>query len=367
MFLNQKYFGFSLLFAAYIGVSFNESVQAAEFIQFGTQTYLIEQLSSFAETGEETPIITTFITIKKPDSSLKEMQDSLNRKIDVDVERIDELTVKDLHPNDYDWLTGTFPGITDQELQDATRAIHRRGQDVTVINFIKSFPLETVTSQSALDELFSKSIKNQPKLTQDFNLVYNGDFSAGDIGFNSDYSSIGSHDLFPLPARYAVGKSPYDHHTLFGDFGDHTTGDGLMMIINGGSYPEEAGPLIWSQTLDVEPNTDYNLSAWIASAWYRSSAQLQFAIDSEGIGAILTVSTDMSGVWENLNATWNSGSSSSIEFSIINHNPIWNGSDFVVDDILFSSVANPESVPEPSAMLGILISSTVGILLKRRT
>ena len=198
------------------------------------------------------------------------------------------------------------------------------------------------------------------------NLVFNGDFSAGDTGFSSNYSSDNSHDLFPAPARYAVGSDPHDHHSLFSSFGDHTTGDGLMMIVNGGSFPEGAGPLVWSQTIDVLPDTEYNLSAWISSTISVATAQLQFAIDAQVIGPVLNASTDTSGFWEKLSTTWNSGSSTSVEFSIVNHNPIWLGNDFAVDDILFTAADPETSIPDPSAIFGLGTLVLVSGLLRQR-
>ncbi|MDJ1183867.1 PEP-CTERM sorting domain-containing protein [Roseofilum casamattae] len=195
------------------------------------------------------------------------------------------------------------------------------------------------------------------------NLVYNGDFSAGDTGFSSDYSSLNSHNLLPPPARYAVGKNPHDHHSLFSSFGDRTTGDGLMMIVNGGSLTDGAGPIVWSQTIDVLPDTSYDLSAWIASTIAAQTAQLQFAINSEAIGPVLTASTNISGFWENLSTTWHSGSHNSVQFSLINHNPVWTGNDFAVDDISFSAVP---SVPEPSSIFALSIIAFGATLLRQR-
>ncbi|MEM8639964.1 MAG: PEP-CTERM sorting domain-containing protein [Cyanobacteria bacterium P01_G01_bin.54] len=203
------------------------------------------------------------------------------------------------------------------------------------------------------------------KSVQAINLVYNGDFSAGDTGFSSDYSSLNSDNLFPPPARYAVGRNPHDHHILFSSFGDHTTGDGLMMIVNGGSVPQGAGPVVWSQTIDVVPDTKYDLSAWIASTIPYETAQLQFAINSEGIGSILTASSGTSGFWENLSTTWNSSSNTAVEFSLINHNPVWGGNDFVLDDISFSLSASQASIPEPSSIFALSILALGAGLIRK--
>ncbi|NEO83321.1 MAG: alpha/beta hydrolase [Spirulina sp. SIO3F2] len=266
---NSLMVGVSL--SSLMGLGLGQSALAANFIQFGTQTYPVEQLSSFAETGEETPIITTFITIKKPDSSLKEMQDSLNRKIDVDVERIDELTVEDLHPNDYDWLTGTFPGITDQELQDATRAIHSRGQDVTVINFIKSFPLETITSQSALDDLLANPIVvDQPAPGQSnslTNILYLNSIRGKGTGGFGGY-------------RYTIADAlnNYEDGNVFNvDFIPIHSGGNLSDLLN--DNPIEHYNQIWFDTT-ISGAKILNQEDFLALNRWSSYSQPEFILDT---------------------------------------------------------------------------------------
>jgi len=65
-------------------------------------------------------------------------------------------------------------------------------------------------------------------------LVVNGDFSQGNTGFSSSYTSCTqccNTCLWP-DATYAVGNNPQWYHSVF--YGtDHTTGTGNMMIVNG--------------------------------------------------------------------------------------------------------------------------------------
>ncbi len=74
------------------------------------------------------------------------------------------------------------------------------------------------------------------------NLITNSDFEAGDTGFISDYTA--QNDLTP-PLTYAVGTSPSLHHIAWLNFGDHTSGNGKMMIVNGDENRTDA--VVWRQ------------------------------------------------------------------------------------------------------------------------
>src|SRR5687768_7173776 len=82
------------------------------------------------------------------------------------------------------------------------------------------------------------------------NLVTNGNFEAGNTGFGSDYT----FDVTPFgQAEYTVDDDPNDGHSSFTSFGDHTSGTGLMMVVNGS---DDAGDRVWFQNgISVAPNT----------------------------------------------------------------------------------------------------------------
>jgi len=62
------------------------------------------------------------------------------------------------------------------------------------------------------------------------NLVTNGDFSAGNTGFYSDYTLETA--LHPEGTYYIVSDA-HDHHSGLVSCKDHTTGDGLYFAANG--------------------------------------------------------------------------------------------------------------------------------------
>ena len=81
------------------------------------------------------------------------------------------------------------------------------------------------------------------------NLIVNGDFSAGNTGFQSQYTYNATSVV--NETVYTVGPNPADFSPYVASFGDHTSGSGLMMIVNGGSVPTQAGgkkPFPYRQT-----------------------------------------------------------------------------------------------------------------------
>jgi len=85
------------------------------------------------------------------------------------------------------------------------------------------------------------------------NLIVNGDFKAGKTGFTTEYnfldpSDTGDWTLGP-PYMYTIGTDPSLYHSAWTSFGDHTTGTGKMMIVNG--TDEDPSKLIWGQTVTL--------------------------------------------------------------------------------------------------------------------
>jgi hypothetical protein len=166
------------------------------------------------------------------------------------------------------------------------------------------------------------------------NLVVNGNFSAGITGFTSSYTvgTGGPWGLVSNEGTYAVANAPSAVHSNFASFGDHTTGNGAMLVVNGSSV---AGQSIWCQTIAVQPNTDYAFSAWLATAFAQSPAQLVFNINGAPVGNPL-LAPAVTGQWAGFYAIWNSGSSTTATICIVNQNTSVSGNDFALDDIAFA-------------------------------
>ena len=169
-------------------------------------------------------------------------------------------------------------------------------------------------------------------------LVVNGDFSSGNSSFTSNYTlgGGGTWGAVSNAGTYSVATNPNFAHSNFATFGDHTTGTGNMMICNGSAV---ANDIVWSQTITVTPNTNYNFSAWFTSALNSSpadAAQLQFSINGVLLGPV-SAAPLTAGTWANFFVNWNSGTNTSAVITIVDQNIVGNN-DFVLDDITFERV-----------------------------
>jgi len=171
------------------------------------------------------------------------------------------------------------------------------------------------------------------------NTAINGDFSSGKSGFTSGYTyiapngSTGSYGALSAEGYYTISTNPSLTHTNFSSFGDHTTGSGKMMIVNGSP---QNNVTVWAQDITVEPNTTYIFSIWGASAHPSNPAKLTFSINGTLIGTIQFSATP--GDWQNFTIQWDSTTNTSASIGIVNQNTVASGNDFALDDIVFAPI-----------------------------
>ena len=117
------------------------------------------------------------------------------------------------------------------------------------------------------------------------NLVTNGDFEQGNVGFSSAYSygSGGPWGLLSNEGQYAIATSPSLTHNNFSFCNDHTpSGPGNMLVANGSGVPNTS---VWCQTINVTPNTNYLFSAWFTNALNDPNvSNLQFFVNNVQVG-----------------------------------------------------------------------------------
>ena len=193
------------------------------------------------------------------------------------------------------------------------------------------------------------------------NLVGNGDFSEGDTGFSSAYYDVTGAGQASSPGdgsvstpynaynetTYAVGANSDLYHNLWANV-PGPGGSGNYLIVNGNSLdgsPAVTGSLpltVWEETVTVTPDTFYSFSAQAANIYGDNPATLDFDANSALLGPTFTVgAAGTTGDWNSFNATWYSGSNTSVVLTIVDTNTIASGNDFGVDNIALSA-------PEPS-------------------
>ena len=166
-------------------------------------------------------------------------------------------------------------------------------------------------------------------------LVTNGDFEAGNTGFTSMYS-FGNNSP---AASYTIGNNPSTapgHFSDWASFGDHTSGSGLMMIVNGGT--NSAVPF-WSETVLTIPGQTYSYSFFAETINTTSSspASLQLEINGVAVGSPLVLPTT-GGTYVEASGTY-VATSDSATLTLVDENTAVGLNDFVVDDISFSGAA----------------------------
>ncbi len=158
-------------------------------------------------------------------------------------------------------------------------------------------------------------------------LVINGDFSAGNTGFSSDYF-YSATSLFS-EAYYGVTDNAKKLHSDFSGT-DHTSGSGNFMVVNGSSRQNTS---VWCQTIKVSPNKTYVFSTWLTSVVSTRPAILQFSINGKNLGD--TFNAPAVNTWKQFQTTWYSGTAASATICIVNQNRAAFGNDFGLDDISF--------------------------------
>ncbi|MFV0364876.1 MAG: hypothetical protein ACK5JS_00010 [Mangrovibacterium sp.] len=180
-------------------------------------------------------------------------------------------------------------------------------------------------------------------------LVMNGDFewgatTAAKNAFFTEYTyGIGA------AKRYSILQNATDFYKGFKGKYDHTKGDGTgyFMVVDGAS-----DLVVWQQTISVQPNTTYYLSAWALKVYSARTDTLDnptlgFSVNKEDIGTRVSLSK-----WTNKDAnpwldeyrfyaTWYSGSATTAVVEIENYNSSSSGNDFGLDDISFGTFAPP--------------------------
>jgi len=109
------------------------------------------------------------------------------------------------------------------------------------------------------------------------NLLTNGDFEQGNnVGFSSNYTFILAPTGTTAAGQYGVGKNPQPYNTTsFVSMGDHTTGTGNMLIVDGTNNNGNPEPFFWKvnnngEICGLTTGVKYTFSYWIKSIYSSS-------------------------------------------------------------------------------------------------
>lgn len=181
------------------------------------------------------------------------------------------------------------------------------------------------------------------------NIIFNGNFQepfVKDKYFSSDYFYGGSGTTaVSTSGNYSVWKNARTVNNPYDRVYDHTIGDGNKGYSLISNCTAQAGAKLWTKTVDVIPNTQYNLSAWfITASKAGAQAHLRFSINGVNVGNMITppntVSSGTYGTkpehWKKDSCTWNSGQLINATISIITDASTTLGSSVCIDDIEFA-------------------------------
>lgn len=183
--------------------------------------------------------------------------------------------------------------------------------------------------------------------------ITNPDFEFGNSGFDSSYTYT-AVDCWP-ETTYSVVTSPSAVHGLWYSFGDHTTGSGNMMVVNGNT---SGNVTVWEQTVSVIPGMQYEFAGWFANVYHQAPSSLSLMADGVSI-LDFTVDPDV-GEWNRFAGFFNAGAATSIVLSIVDSNFEHTGNDFAIDDLSLAQVPAPGAVA--LAGLGMMMN-----IRRRRT
>ncbi len=140
------------------------------------------------------------------------------------------------------------------------------------------------------------------------NLVENGDFEAGNVGFDTDYTyhdpTVTGGSALWGEFLYTIGTDPYLYHSNWGPgFGDHTPGTGNMMIVNGTPSDTDPKGLVWGQTVSLPAVPDDAFSEvsefvlYAGQHWEIGRVLVKNTLDSVCVKFILDDPAAIDGGW----------------------------------------------------------------------
>jgi hypothetical protein len=175
------------------------------------------------------------------------------------------------------------------------------------------------------------------------NLLQNGGFENGFVGFNTDYGTFPNGDGLCTgtgSTQYGsltVSTDPHLIYDLWCSKTNHTLNGTKMLIIDASCGSNKR---VWYQSVAVSPNTAYKFSCWASNNNTFSLPDPNLRVRINGTNVIqnfLLTSTQSCNQWHELSYTWYSGTSTTVLIEIINDRATSDGNDYSLDDIYFGT------------------------------
>ncbi len=202
-------------------------------------------------------------------------------------------------------------------------------------------------------------------------LLANGNFEAGNVGFTSDYRfQAAAAGALSDAGTYTVGTDAGLVNANFASFGDVNTGTGRYLIANGGV---PGGSTIWrSPIISVNQGTEYLFKGALATATAGQQARIDiyYAFDGGAANILGTAnSSTQAGDWFGLEARFLT-TGTLLNIFIVNRETTLTGNGIALDNlrIIGDAVAGPPStIPEPDTW-GLMAGGLglVGAAVRRR-
>jgi gliding motility-associated-like protein len=164
------------------------------------------------------------------------------------------------------------------------------------------------------------------------NLIFNGDFSAGNIGFQTDYRYYNPGSSNGAQKAYGIINNANTWSSFFSNCTDHTSGTGNMMVVDG-SNVNSGNDKLWCQTIAVNQNQNYTFEYWVQTVALPIPANIAVVINGETIGTQTAPANTCN--WQLRSYVWNSGANTTAQICIYDRTTAATGNDFAIDDLSF--------------------------------
>ena len=180
------------------------------------------------------------------------------------------------------------------------------------------------------------------------NLLKNGNFEAGNVGFTSDY--INNSAVFPgeyevTNSAAAFGTTVTDH-SYCADPSQYASNDQFLVV--NGKTQQSGNSVVWEQTFSgLKPRANYKFCANFKNmpqCTFDILPEVNMAVSGSGSSGFNTISTNPTDPCNWINQEFNfTASSSTVTLRIIlKENGNGDGNDLAIDDISLSRLMDPE-------------------------